>query len=59
MPESRSTTEIRKNRKKNVLAKSEPDAGWLKAEIEKAERNIAKPEHDRAQSDQRQEASKF
>jgi hypothetical protein len=59
VPKTRSTIEIKKNRKKNEVAKSEPDDEWLKAEIEKAERSIAKPEHDSAQSEQRHEAAKF
>ena len=37
----------------------EPDPEWLRAEKEKAERNIAAPSQDRRRREEMQEASKF
>jgi hypothetical protein len=49
----------KQNREKIALEKSEPDPEWLKVEVEKAKRNVVKPERDTAQSEQRHEAAKF
>lgn len=56
LPERKQPVETRK--KNPVVAQpSEPDPEWLKAEIEKTKRNIAKPKLDNAE--QRHEAAKF
>ena len=41
------------------LSEKEPDPEWLKAEKEKAERNIAAERQDKRRRDEMQEASRF
>jgi hypothetical protein len=42
-----------------ILSENEPDPDWLKAQKEKAERNIAAPREDKRRRDEMREASKF